>query len=579
MQIAVLLSAILILLTHIIIKRRPKFRGFWCLRAGGKIKDKIVRIERLSIGFISQRLLNEIKIFNRMRLVMPCRRGVPVLYSQFLGRLIIDPSFVVRNSDGIARLLYICAAANYFNHSKDGLVRRQLMKNCLYAFGQRDIVKRVIRIMRPTFRGISVYRHTRFKYLGRQFVFAKKRQDRLSYTIYDGKKHCADKVLPVQCFEFTGERFSYRLAPDKFKYNLTHTSDTFYAVTEGKALGLYVPDKVSFGSSLCESGDELRVYATSKGDKFYIITAKTKQEVTSIVGLLKKRRGKIDYLLTTDEAKEVSQIESLFERAWASRFVKGDDLKKKFTSASKYVPTLFLPTLVYQIEQPDDFFEVVDNFKYFRRIASTGNNLNIVFLYSSMSGSASDAIRSYANHGEAQELINAGVFLFFIDRITADKKAVNYLSLVFEGRARVAMSRSTRNNVEVNTHIGTSSPITHTIYVRNTQKQRQATTVNIPIDVGSELEGLPFGMPSVCRRVGASLRVTNLKSGRSSMYKLPMGSTVTDEFGRTISECEIMCETVLVRCNIRLAKFEEKIFKIIKNSKWGKKLVNDEKMA
>ena len=578
MQFAVLLSAILILVTHLVIKHRPRFRGFSCLRAGGKISERIVRVER-GIAKGNAKLLNEIKIFNRMGLVMPCRRGVPVLYSQFLGRLVLDPSFVVRNSDGIARLLYVCAAMNLFGNSKEGIVRRQLMKNCVYVFGQKDVVKRKI----PLRGGVaakqtgwfSLATTPRFKYLGNQFIFAQNRKDRPSYTIYDGKKHSADKVLPVQCFETTAEKFVHFVAPEKFKYNLSHTADTFYAVGDGKAVGVYVPDKVTFGSSICEhggsqKGDDLKVYATSEGDKYYVVTAKTKSEVTSIVGLLKKRRGKLDFLLTADEANEVTQIESLFNRAWSSRFVKGDNLKDKFATASKYVPTLFLPTLVYAIEHTDDFFAVVDSFKLFHRIAKTGNNMNVVFLYSSMHDEAREVIKAFADKDEARELIAAGVFLFFVDRIKADSKAVNYLSLMADAKSPFKIKGCPENrggvfdSIETITHISNSFPITHTVYVRNTLKQPTRTKTNIPLDVGNELEGLPFGMPAICRRVGANLQVTSLKTGRSSTYKLPPGAVITDNFGRAIGDTEIACERVFIQCDIRLTGFEEKVLKIIK---------------
>jgi hypothetical protein len=128
-------------------------------------------------------------------------------------------------------------------------------------------------------------------------------------------------------------------------------------------------------------------------------------------------------------------------------------------------------------------------------------------------------------------------------------------------------------DIEINIHISNSYPITHTVYVRNTLKKSQNAKVNIPLDVGSvrpegalrsTLDILPFNMPAVCRRDGANLQVTNLRSGRSSVYKLPIGATVIDEFGRAVGEGEIACEKVFVRCDVKLAGFEEKVLKIIK---------------
>jgi len=589
MQLAILLSALLVLLTHIAIKRRPRYCGFSCLKASGNIRERIVRIEKSIArvnplsgkgcleGGVGKKLLREIRIFNRMRIVMPCRRGVPVLYSQYLGRLVLDPRWIYKGEDGFARLLYICAAANAHAHAHDGLVQRQLMKNCLYVFGQKDIIKNTHKLpfkvsgawanaKKGCPKG-GVFGQRRFKYLHNRFIFNSSRLDRPSYTIYEGKKHYIDKHLPVQCFETTQDNFTYFISSDKFKYSLSHTSDTFFAVSKEEAVGIYAPDKVSFGSSICEKGDELNVYVSNtpspsapplllKGEflRIYVVTAKTKPEVTSIIGEVKRRRGKLDYLLTAEEAKEVAQIESLYEHAWASRFVKGDNLKDKYSVACKYVPTLFLPTLVYQIERPDDFFAVVDSFKYFRRIVATGNNFNIVFLYSSMNDEVREIIKAFADKEEARALINAGVFLFFIDRIKAKNKAVNFLSLMNELPSNV--EGCPKGGVfEVTTHISNSFPITHTVYVRNTLKKPQTSSVHIPLDVDG-----------VCKRQGANMQVTSLKSGKTTNYKLPTGATVIDEFGREVCDSEIVCERVFVQCSVRLAGFEEKVLKIIKGN-------------
>jgi hypothetical protein len=75
---------------------------------------------------------------------------------------------------------------------------------------------------------------------------------------------------------------------------------------------------------------------------------------------------------------------------------------------------------------------------------------------------------------------------------------------------------------------------------------------------------LPLGMPAIARREGANLQITGLKHGKSTIYKLPAGASVTDEFGRTVDACEIACERVFVRCDVKLAGFEEKVLKIIK---------------
>jgi hypothetical protein len=259
------------------------------------------------------------------------------------------------------------------------------------------------------------------------------------------------------------------------------------------------------------------------------------------------------------------QIETLFERAWAARFVRGENLKEKFAAACKIVPALFLPTLVYNIENPDDFFAVVDSFKLFRRIAETGNNLNIVFLYSSMNDSCREIIKNFADENRARDMIAAGVFLFFVDRVATDNKAVNYLSLMSETTSLREAKQRSNPDIETATHISNSYPITHTVYVRNTLKQARTAKCRIPLDVGGDTAGLSFKTPAVCNHSGANLQVTPLKSGaRNFSYKLPTGATVFDEVGREIKDKETACARVYVQCKVNLAPLEEKVLKIIR---------------
>jgi hypothetical protein len=567
MQTAIFVSAILVLVTVFFIATRSRYRGFSCLRATGEVKERITRIEkRLSCGagLISKKLHREICIFNSMKLVMACRNKVPVLYSQFLGRLVIEPRWVIRGSDAFMRLLYVCAAVNLYANSCDPLVRRQIMKNCLYVFGQKDIIKSK-RNFDLVCRKFTVHKGSRFKYLGGKFILEQNRTDSPSYCVYKARKHYADKLLPAQCFETNEERFSYLVSNDKFGYNLTHTADTFFAVGKNDAVGLYVPDKVTFGSSICERGNDLVIYASSENGKYYIINGKNKTEITATVAELKRRRGALDYLKTTQEAKESAQIEQLFERAWSSRFIHGERLKQKFSLACKFVPTLFLPSLVYTIDKPDDFFGVVDNFGALQKIAKTGNSINVIFLYSSYNDEVREIIKNFADKDVARELIAGGVFLFFVDRLGIDADALNYLSLMSELKLHAKdIQISNNKSVEVVINVSNSFPVTHTVYARNALKKPQGAVVGVPLDVGSELDGLTFGMPAICSRKGALLQVTSLKSGRSASYKLPNGANATDEFGREIGEGEIACEKVYISCSVSLSGFEEKTFKIIK---------------
>jgi len=97
---------------------------------------KIIKLKKLKLKQrIFQKINHEIKIFNKMHLIMPSKKGVPLLYLKWLERLHAEPRRRVKSTDGFERLLYLCAAAKLYESSRDEPVRRQLLKNCWYVLG------------------------------------------------------------------------------------------------------------------------------------------------------------------------------------------------------------------------------------------------------------------------------------------------------------------------------------------------------------------------------------------------------------------------------------------------------------
>ena len=606
MVFAVLLGFLMLAVAGWVFTRRSRYAGFACLRGGGVARERVVRLRQLKSGHrveneckVFGKLNNEIKLFNKMHIVMPCRNGVAVHYINSLGNLVRNPRWVPKAGDGFAKLLYLYATANLMLRSGDALVRRQLIKNCLFVFG-RTVIKRSGLALHPIYINLYAHRQARYKFLnskilgGADFEIGGERFERrnaVSYVTFYNKditvKHYVDKYLPVGCYHIKTDkdiRFAITVGADKMKYNLSHTADTFVSVCEGRAVGVYVDGRAAFGSSICEKTDDMKVYVNFEGGinaKIFVVHGRNKAEVLQLVGDLKRRGGRLDYLCNAGEARDVRAIEGLFVTACDGKFVSGEGLREKFIAATKYVPTLFLPTLVYTIEEKQDFFDVVDRFEYFRRIARAGRNINVVFMYSGMNDNVRAIINAFVDKGEARGLIDAGVFLFFVDKVKSDAGAVNYLSLMAERACNEKRKKSgkdkysylfnkaeagnndcfTDNSAVVTArHVSNSFPVTHSVFVRNTASRGQSARVFIRIDVGAG------GYASVVAKRGAVVVVAGLKPGtRSCNFSLPTGAVVLTDGGDRVEKLETVCERFFVAVDVRLSAHEERVFKIVKN--------------
>jgi hypothetical protein len=118
----------------------------------------------------------------------------------------------------------------------------------------------------------------------------------------------------------------------------------------------------------------------------------------------------------------------LFKRASLSKFVSGEKLKQRMAVAMRYVPTLNLPTIVFDIVDADELFGVIDNFENFKKITQAGVNFNVIVMYSSQNDIVREFIGAFTDKGRAIELIRSGVFLFFIDKVSTHNDAIYYFS-------------------------------------------------------------------------------------------------------------------------------------------------------
>jgi hypothetical protein len=549
----------------------------------GKEKPSLVKLKAIKLlrfPKLQERLNREVKIFNTLGLVMDCLGGVPTLLISELQKLCKNPKHFVLGADGFKKLMYLYACAMLLRTERalDAFSRKQLVKNCLLVFFSGLLIKKHIAkhlrgkdcllfpVPQPQYKlllgAVSCFvREPDFEILANGEAYHMRRICSGSYiTYYSGSisvRKGIDVISPVEFFDVRGTcTFIKKGLGDKMRYDLGHTADTFYCVAVDKTVAIYVEGKKTFGSSLCEKDSDLRIYINlENGGKLYIVHASSKSEASAIVTRIKHKSGQVCFMRTKQELLDIVCAEKLFSMAHNSHCVKGEKLKEKHAHALKYVPTLSFPTLVYTIDCAMDFFAVVDSFAHYKIIARAGQNLNIVCLYSALNDSVREVINAFTDKDEAKELIACGIFIFFINKVTADLGAVNYLCLMSDAMNQAVKTISRNRDAEVTMHVSHSFPITHTVFIRNTRNK-----------VVNAIAAVKLQMPrSVVLRHGANIFATNLKTGRTTNYKLPNGAKVYTELGKSIEQSEYITQSINVVLNTKLGFCEEKEYKIIKN--------------
>ena len=534
----------------------------------------ICGIARKVLGKINR----EVKIFNKLKAIMSYSRGYAVEYLDCYKRIMQRPNHVFLGHDGITKLFYVYACAKLFLKSDNELVKKQMLKNCLYVFGAKTTIKKQDKVKLLTTKFYS-HKQVAFKYLGSEISHGQNfelrgqelsKRNSASYVTYYNNgvsvKYYVAKKLPVKYYEIShqpdvcasrgaglpADRFSYTIGSDKMKYDLTHTADTFYANSTSKdgIIAMFVNGKVSFGSSLAEKCDELRIYAELQGfAKIFIVHAKSKSDAVGIISRIKKNGYKVDYLFDEREQKIAREVEQIYKTAFESKYICGENLRDKYVATCRVIPTLHLPTLVYTMQNVQDFFDVMDRATLFERIAHAGRNLNLVCLYSSGNDEIREIINAFIDKREMRNLIGAGVFVFFVDKIKQSNLVVNLLSMMAENQ--IIRNKIKKNkHIEVTHHIGKNFPVTHSFFVRNASGRARNAKVDTCIDLGT---------PSVVWKNGATLHAVGLKNySKPYSYKIPMGGMVD-------IKNQMICDNFVVNFDVKLAPYEEKVFKIIKN--------------
>jgi hypothetical protein len=346
-------------------------------------------------------------------------------------------------------------------------------------------------------------------------------------------------------------------------------------------------ENVHIASSLLEKTDKLEIYVTAVG--FVGV---------SVDGA--KRR-----LLSPGEIDFNKRVEEIVKAAHNSQFVVGENLRQRYLTTEKQIPSLRLLTVVNEICDAETILNALDNLEYYKKAAKLFNGLNIVFLYSGGNDFVAKLVSGFIAREDITDLYKNRVFMYFIDRIVVPVDVVYYLTRMIRaggvgvgGAVRTDNTRLQRggnaekqttggavgvrenmgsggmgatgkntgsgntvravvcdkiviDNERVGVHEvkGKSYPYSKTVVLQNGNPKPQNVTVAVPII---------FGGLSVVSVTGKTVTVVGLNSGRTNIYKLPKEAIVNVRDEMITDSMEILYKT-------KLAGYEERRFQIIKN--------------
>ena len=574
-----------------------------------RIKERVAYLPTLrsvkgNAHFILDKIQSEVKIFNKLFLVMPCRGNAPKKYFDYLAKIYNKPkiSFRTLASDACpySKLMYLYACMTLYIKSKDYNLRRQLVKNMMCNFHVSPVIKR-----RVTFNKLATCNFyagtgdTSFKILANRKIISgcvpnpfeitvkghpvKFRPILMNSYVHHTSdtmrvKNYHDKTKSIECFEISSAKpqlvkFIHKSEVNKMSIRLSQTSDAFFYVCNltKKTTAIYAEQKKQFGTNMTSRQNDLNVNVeleiNNEPVKVFVITAETKPQAIKTITWLKDNDNEIDFLLTKREILVNKLTENVLTELYNSRYINGSKLRTKYLDALKYIPSLHLPSHVIPIETQADFFKVIDNLDVYRKLSELGLSFNVIFLYSSQNG-VTEVIKSFMDTEVAKELIKRQLFLYFIDKMTTPVDVVNLLYKAFKaGKEFVIVPNvpiaTTHKKVMITTQVKDNAQV---IIITSQLNKAIQITATIPIDIGKK-QDCYFMLSSVIAKIGTKLVITSMRSGRTYTLKIPKGTKVFSAQGMPIHESgEYTTDKILLQIETKLKPYEERIFEITKQS-------------
>ena len=507
-------------------------RYWWvATKTDGIIKPGIVRLPLQHIDH--QKLRHEIKIFNRLCLVLPTVDGVAVAYREQMRALLRDPMYRP-GPDPYERLFYGYACFVLARKIDDEIAQCQLRRNLTFLLAPtRKIVKRQAVVwsrQRYQLHPSPIYKIFNDSYCDpfQPAVTMEQPWQVVTHGSYV-KYYNALAVVKRYAHAYTlnaqnPQTVTIKVAADK--------SDFDCVVSRGVVTCKYLPtgeshtftvrgDKVRLATSICAKTDALEIYVSWQGQ--------------AKIGL----DGGEARWLKRAEVAENQRLERLATAAYQAKFITGERLRARYLAAEKLVPSLECLTRVVVLHTADEFLAVWQTLADYRRLAQLFGGFNLVFLYSSASPTVEDVVRTAATTEQITACHGDQLWLYFVDRTTTDADALYYLTKL-AGRGHYVPPAPTPPGLQVSK----TWPYVKTLTVTNTLPHKMTRDLVVP---------LLFHRPSVVSANGTILTVVNLSTGRTSKYVLPVPLHLTGEWLTT---------HVNVPLKVKLAGYETRQFTI-----------------
>ncbi len=497
----------------------------------GTVKPRIVRLPLRHIDNV--KLRREIKIFNRLCLVMPTADGVAVAYREAMRALLRNPQYRP-SADPYERLLYGYACSVLAQKIDDEVTQRQLRRNLTFLFAPtRKIVKKIPAVwsrQRYQFHPLPIYKIFNDSYCDpmQPAILGAAPWQVVAHGSYLKYYH-DDVVVKRYAHAYTlaaktTQTVTLKVAPDKsdFDCQVSRGVVTCKHLRTGESHTYAVRgDKVRLATSVCAKTDALEIYISWQG-----------QARINLDG------GRPQWLPQADVAAN-QRLERLVTEAYQSKFVTGERLRTRYLAAAKLVPSLAGLTRVIAVSSAAEFLAEWANLADYRRLARLFNGFSLVFLYSSTASAVADTVMATAAAEQIAACHGDQLWLYFIDRTVTDPDALYFFTKLAQTGHYVPPA-PTPSGLQVTK----TWPYVKTLTVTNTLPQKMTRDLVVP---------LHFNRPAVVSANGSILRAVGLLSGRVSTYVLPAPIHLTGEWLTT---------HVNVPLKVKLAGYETRQFTI-----------------
>lgn len=508
---------------------------YWLIdiKQTGVIKSRMIRLPLKHIHY--QQLRREIKIFNRMCLVLPTVNHVAVIYREQMRALLKDPQ--CRPSHDPYEKLFFCYACEVLSAKiSDEVIRRQLRRNLVFSLApkQKIVCRRHVVWSKRQYKLLTTPIYKIFN-----DTFCNPNQPAISmetpwqiavhgsYIKYYNQLAVVKRYAHAYTLQSSDtQTVTLKVATDKndFDCSVSRGVITCKNLNTGESHTYAVRgDKVRLATSVCAKTDVLEIYITWQG----------KAKISLDGGLAQ--------WLPVNDVLANQRLEYLVSTAYQSKFVTGERLRTRYFAAEKIVPSLNKLTLVIMVHQVEDFLSVWRSIDDYRRLARLFQGFNLVFLYSSTSSKLDDIVQVTISQPELTACQNDLLWLYFVDSTTTEPDALYFFTKMTRQSQYVPPA-----SIPVGLKIDKTWPYVKTLTVTNTLSCTMTNNLVIPIN---------FQQPTIVSAKGSVLTAVNLATGHTKTYVLPAVVHIAGEWLTT---------HVNVPLKVKLAGFETRQFSIIR---------------